>query len=178
MGSTEGPGGQAALDVLAADRTLFGDERACSFGVTINPADVEKARIAQLVPGIQWPLDYDRAISTAYGATIATDGPSSSYAPRWVPLNHMLRVHSGAPLNAGAYIMQQLRELTSAPEATQTVPVLIPPGVLPSELCGQLVDTYERNGGTETGFMRQENGVAVAKIDPGRKQRADYPIED
>src|SRR6187402_190390 len=73
LGHASGPEAQAALDLVAANRDLFDDEHACFFGVTVNPADAGEGRIAQLLPGIRWFLDYDRNVSMAYGA-LAADG--------------------------------------------------------------------------------------------------------
>lgn len=36
----------AALQLVRANRNLFDDQRACFFGVTIDPADVERGRIS------------------------------------------------------------------------------------------------------------------------------------
>src|SRR4051812_11507921 len=88
---------QAALQLIHQNRQLFDDERACFFGVTIDPADAEQGRIAAMPPGIRWFLDYDREVSTRYGA-IQANGEAMSYAPHWLLLDPMLRVRSRAPL--------------------------------------------------------------------------------
>ena len=56
------------LAALAAYRDLFDDERACFFGVTIDPQDAAQQRIAQSLPGIRWFLDYEGTVSSQYGA--------------------------------------------------------------------------------------------------------------
>ena len=41
--------------------TLFDDEDAAFFGITVDPADAATGRIRQQLPGIRFFLDYDRA---------------------------------------------------------------------------------------------------------------------
>lgn len=174
-GGREGP--QAALRVLQDHRDLFDDHNACFFGVTIDPADVAGGRIAQHLPGIRWFLDYDRAVSLKYGAA-RVEGQRVSYAPHWLLLDPMLRVRKTAPVSGGAEIMAELRRLTASPIPDLTAPVLVVPDVLSPDLCRRMVEAYDRNGGTESGFMRDENGVTVHKVDHQHKRRADYTIED
>ena len=59
-----------------------------------------------------------------------------------------------------------------------TAPVLVVPGVLPPNMCRHLIELYERKGGTESGFMREENGLTVAKVDHSHKRRADCHFDD
>src|SRR5215204_4514767 len=72
-GSAARPETQAALELVARHRRLFDDQRACFFGVTVDPADAAMGRIDQSLPGIRWFLDYDGAVSKAYGACAAED---------------------------------------------------------------------------------------------------------
>src|SRR5687768_6958090 len=74
VGRASGPAAQAALDLVDKNRDLFDDAHACFFGVTIDPADAAEGRIAQRLPGMRWFLDYDRAVSAAYGALAAERG--------------------------------------------------------------------------------------------------------
>src|SRR5262245_52272485 len=71
-----------ALALLAANRDLFDDLDACFFGVTVDPADAAEGRIAQQLPGVRWFLDYDQAVSKAYGAA----GEDGTYQPYWLLL--------------------------------------------------------------------------------------------
>src|SRR5690606_23201076 len=139
-------------------------------------------RIAQHLPGIRWFPDCDRKISSAYGA-IDEDGRTAAgegtaYAPRWLLLDAMLCVRGRAPLAKGREVMAQLRQCLSRPVETVPAPVLIVPDVLPRDLCHSLVDLYDTKGGTASGFMREENGITVTKIDPNHKRRSDCAIED
>jgi len=176
VGRASGPEAQAALALVAANRDLFDDARACFFGVTIDPADAAEGRIAQQLPGIRWFLDYDRAVSSAYGA-LATDDDEGGYAPFWLALDPMQRVFFVAPLSNGANVVAQFRKLAAIVQ-TMPAPVLIVPGVLPPEMCRHLIALYDQQGGTESGFMREVDGVTRTLVDHNHKRRADYPITD
>jgi predicted 2-oxoglutarate/Fe(II)-dependent dioxygenase YbiX len=177
MGSGADAAPQAALQLVQENRDLFDDERASFFGVTVDRDDVAQGRIGQQLPGIRWFLDYDHAVSTSYGATRIANG-IVSYAPHWLLLDPMLRVHSLEALGDGPAIMARLRELTATALQPTPAPVLIVPGVLAPELCRHLIGLYERNGGTDSGFMREENGVTVPRIDHSHKRRTDYQLVD
>jgi predicted 2-oxoglutarate/Fe(II)-dependent dioxygenase YbiX/peroxiredoxin len=178
LGSGGGEAGKAALDLLGRCRELFDDERASFFGVTIDPADVEQGRIARHLPGIRWFLDYDKKISSKYGAASEEAGGGVLYSPHWLLVDPMLRVATRAPLRDGAALIEELRRVFAAPPDFPPAPVLVVPGILNRETCRLLISLYERDGGTESGFMREENGITVRKIDPEHKRRADYHMED
>lgn len=179
LGSAGQEAAQAALAVLAAHRALFDDTRACFFGVTVDAEDAGAGRIAPVLPGIRWFLDYDRKVSTAYGAISETDG-AAAYTPHWLLLDPMLRVHSRAGLADGAQLLAELGGVAAAASDTGsgTAPVLVVPGIFPPDLCRHLIALYEANGGEESGFMREVNGVTTALHDHSHKRRADYVIED
>jgi predicted 2-oxoglutarate/Fe(II)-dependent dioxygenase YbiX len=180
MGSAAHDQSQAALRVLEANRALFDDAQACFFGVTIDPDDAASGRIQQRIPGIRWFLDFDRKVSAEYGAMEAGQtvaGQRATYTPHWLLLDPALRVWGRAPLNKGEAIMAQLRQCLGR-EMESAAPVLTVRNVLPRDLCRQLVELYEANGGAPSGFMREENGVTVTKLDPNHKRRSDCTIED
>lgn len=168
---------QAALALLAANRDLFDDERASFFGVTVDPDDADTGRIAQALPGIRWFLDYDRKVSTAYGAIGESDGAAAN-APHWLLLDPMLRARARATLADGANLMAELRRIVAAEPEPSAAPVLVVPGIFPPDLCRHLIALYEANGGEESGFMREVNGVTTAVHDHSHKRRADYTITD
>lgn len=159
---------QAALARLRPHRALFDDDRACFFGVTADPEDAPTGRIAPALPGIRWFLDYDRRVAALYGG-----------APGWVLLDPLLRVVRHARLSDGAAVLDMLANLLSAPPAADSfAPVLVMPGILSPDLCRELIAVYDRNGGRESGFMREENGITVARFDPRHKRRTDHIIKD
>lgn len=177
LGSTANEEQRAALALVAAHRKRFDDVRACFFGVSVDPQDSAAGRIAQQLPGIRWFLDYHGAVSEAYGA-LKRDGDKGHYTPHWLLLDPMLRVRDAAPLLEGERIMQRLAAEIASEAAPLTAPALIVPGVLSPEICRKLIDGYERNGGSDSGFMRDENGVTVLKVDHSFKRRRDWSIDD
>ncbi|MDQ4088104.1 MAG: 2OG-Fe(II) oxygenase [Pseudomonadota bacterium] len=161
-----------ALQVVAANRALFDDVNACFFGVTADPEDVNSGRIAQQLPGIRFFLDFDREVSTLYGALAETE-----YRPHWLVLDPTLRVIGAFPLDRGEEAVALLRSaIARHPQAF--APVLVVPNVLEPDLCRHLIKLYEENGGEESGFMREVDGKTVRVLDPNFKQRRDYLIED
>jgi predicted 2-oxoglutarate/Fe(II)-dependent dioxygenase YbiX/peroxiredoxin len=163
------------LELLAANRDLFDDANTCFFGVTIDPADVADGRIAQLLPGVRWFLDYDHAVSKAYGAI--GQGESGTYPPYWLLLDPLQRVVLHAPLAGGPSVLSECRRLAREPRG-MPAPVLVAPRILSPALCRRLIDVYERQGGEESGFMREIDGVTTAIVDHGHKRRADCTIDD
>ncbi len=55
-------------------------------------------------------------------------------------------------------------------------PVLALPRILDPEFCRELIFLYERNGGRESGFMREVDGRTVGMVDASHKRRRDYEI--
>lgn len=171
------PAGAAALATLAAHRELFDDLRASLFGVSIDASDVAEGRIAQQLPGIRWFIDDDRAISKAYHALVDDDG-KAGYRPHWLLLDSMLRVVGGFPIDQGEAAMAALRDLIASRDEPVSAPVLIVPRVFEPEFCRALIEAYDRDGGQESGFMRDVNGVTVEQFDYDHKRRSDFVVED
>jgi len=81
----------AALALIARHQALFDDRQASFFGITVDPDDAARGRIAQRIPGIRWFLDYDGLVSRAYGAS--QEGESGAgYIPHWLLVDTTLRV--------------------------------------------------------------------------------------
>jgi predicted 2-oxoglutarate/Fe(II)-dependent dioxygenase YbiX len=177
VGSAGHPAAAEALALVQRHRPLFDDENACFFGVTVDPADVREERIAPSLPGIRWFLDFDRAVSAQYGA-IEGESEGARYAAHWLLLDPMLRVRYRASLEDGERFMAACARHMREDDLPSTAPVLVIPNVLAPELCRHLIDRYEENGGTESGFMRDVDGKTVCIVDHSHKRRVDYVIED
>jgi predicted 2-oxoglutarate/Fe(II)-dependent dioxygenase YbiX/peroxiredoxin len=176
FGRAAEPASAAALSLVDASRNLFDDERACFFGVTVEPSDAAEGRIAQSLPGIRFFLDYDRALSRLYGAIPADD--ETRYLPHWLVIDPTLRLIDRFPIQAGEAALAALGAILAEPPATAFAPVLIAPRILEPAMCRKLIALYEAGGGEPSGFMRQVDGKTVLITDPAHKMRRDHTIED
>jgi predicted 2-oxoglutarate/Fe(II)-dependent dioxygenase YbiX len=165
-----------ALRLVDAHRALFDDERACFFGITVEPSDAAEGRIAQSLPGIRFFLDYDRGLSRLYGAIPAED--ETRYVPHWLVIDPILRLVDRFPIQAGEAALAALRAIAAEPPANDFAPVLVAPRILEPALCRKLIALYEASGGEPSGFMRQVDGKTVLVTDPSHKMRRDHTIED
>lgn len=169
------PAGAAALATVAANRDLFDDTQASLFGVSIDATDVTEGRIAQQLPGIRWFIDDDRAVSTAYHALVEHDG-KGRYRPHWLLLDRALRTVGSFPIDRGEAAMTALRDLVASPDEPASAPVLIVPRIFEPAFCRTLIAAYDRDGGRESGFMRDVDGVTVERFDPNHKRRSDFVV--
>jgi predicted 2-oxoglutarate/Fe(II)-dependent dioxygenase YbiX len=167
----------AAIDLVARHQDLFDDRRAAFFGITIDARDVGERRIRRRIPGIRWFLDYDMRVSRLLGAVSEKDG-QGAFEPHWLLLDPALRVVQRAAIGDGEAIFRALRTLIDEGLPDSQAPVLVVPRIFEPELCRHLVALYNRHGGTESGFMREENGLTVGKVDHSFKRRSDYHIDD
>jgi len=177
FGSAANPLCRAALDVASAHRPQFDDVSSCFFGITVDPEDVAQNRIEPQVPGFRFLLDFERTVSMAYGAA-PEEGVSTAYRPHWLVLDHMLQVAGGYAIGEGERAIAHLERLKAEPLEALWAPVLQVPRIFEPELCRTLTDLYDRNGGEESGFMREVDGRTIYMTDPYHKRRSDYSIED
>ncbi|MFN3388258.1 MAG: 2OG-Fe(II) oxygenase [Allosphingosinicella sp.] len=164
----------AALGAVLAKRPLFDDLHACFFGITADPQDVAQGRIAQMLPGLRWFLDYDRGLAARLGAVDA----GGEYRPHMLLLDPMLRVVGRYPLAMAERALADLQAVLAAPPPAAFAPVLTVPHIFEPELCRELIDLYKSSGGEPSGFMRDVGGKTVLVTDPAHKLRRDHVIED
>ncbi|QEH79424.1 redoxin domain-containing protein [Sphingomonas sp. C8-2] len=174
VGSAATAQAEAALAALVAQRDLFDDNRACFFGVTDDPEDAVRGRIAHMMPGIRWFLDHDRSIARRCRAIDA----AGQTRPHWLLCDPMLRVVGRAGIGAGTRLLDALRTLLARPEPDLPAPVLVAPNIFEPDFCRRLIDLYERHGGQPSGFMRDIDGRTVGVMDSSVKRRSDYHIDD
>lgn len=173
FGSTRIEGAAEALAIISRDRSLFDDRRACFFGVTTDPADAKAGKIAQQLPGIRFFLDYDRAISTAFGAAL-----DRAYRPQWLVLDRTLRILGVYAIGEGERALALLRNEIAARPEDDWAPVLNVTNVLPTDVCTALIHCFEDHGGETSGFVREVGGKSVIIFNPAFKQRRDWTIDD
>ncbi|MBR0671259.1 2OG-Fe(II) oxygenase [Neoroseomonas soli] len=184
LGSAARPEAQAALAAVTAARDLFDDERACFFGISVDPADRDQGRVQAMLPGIRFLFDLDGAVARETGIIrqdpAAPDGPET-FAAAWVLVDPMLRVVEVRPLREAEAILARLRALPPPEVHAGTEippPVLVLPRIFEPALCRALIDYYEERGGEPSGFMREVDGKTVGVFDPAVKRRRDCTIED
>jgi peroxiredoxin len=186
FGSASDSGSRRVLDDVLDNRHLFDDENVCFFGVSIDPEDESKRRVQNLLPGVRFFWDFDRLVSQLYGAAAGDGGEAgpARYRRFSLILDERLRVFATVPFEGDAdkhvpqimVCLKSLRERSAQEMAT--APVLIVPRVFEPVLCHKLIEYYESQGGEESGFMREEEGMTVHKVDYGHKQRRDQEILD
>lgn len=186
-GTSSAPGARAALDRVEARRALFDDERACFFGVSVDPADETEGRVRMLLPGLRHFFDVDGSVGRLYGALPADSTPGEPAPMRrlWVVLDPTLRVLKVFPFGPTGEEADDVLDYVAAlppPRAFAgfelQAPILLLPNVFEPELCERLIATYEREGGEESGFMRQVDGKTVLVKDHNHKRRKDCDITD
>ena len=174
FGSANFEGSSTALALVQRHRRLFDDSRACFFGVSIDPQDVQQERIKKQIPGIRFFLDYDREVSALYGAS-----SSGRYDPFWVLLDPALRVLGTYSITDGAQALRSLDEHLQQPFVDNAwAPVLLVPNVFEPQMCNHLIKLYEKQGSEVSGFMRDVGGTTVHVLDATHKRRRDHIIED
>jgi predicted 2-oxoglutarate/Fe(II)-dependent dioxygenase YbiX len=152
------------LAAQAARVPHLDDERACLFGVMAG------APLAS-APGQRWFLDTERGLTGLYGME----------AGGWLLLDPQLRLFARGGLN-DLEVLQTLLQRLPPPAAhagvEMSAPVLILPRLFEPALCETLIDVYRQQGGEESGFMREVDGVTRLMTDPRHKRRKDVILED
>lgn len=186
--SAADPAGHAAIAAATAGRERFDDVRASFFGVSLDADDEAQQRIADSLPGLRFFHDFDGTIARLYGAVPHEWQPGdagSAMRRFWLVLDPTLRVLARIPFAADGSDHAALFRLLDAlppPERFAGVelqaPVLYLPNVFEPGFCARLIELYESQGGTESGFMREVDGKTRLITDPGFKRRRDVMIED
>lgn len=160
----------AALDLLAAAADRMDVNHAVCFGV-VSGGDAPHARR-------RWPqlrLFHEDPPAVLY--PLYKVGPEGG----WIVIDTSMRILMRAPLSDGATVLSRVATLPPAGlmgSTDQLAPILAVPGVFEPEFCRQLVALYQRHGGTDSGFMREESGRTVGVIDHGFKRRKDMEVND
>jgi peroxiredoxin/predicted 2-oxoglutarate/Fe(II)-dependent dioxygenase YbiX len=194
FGSARQPGVLDLLKRFRACADLFNDERAAFFGVSCDPTDEAEQRVTEQIPGFRQFWDTDLKISSAFGACVSPGDQASGslrYAPVSYVLDRQLRVVAVLPINTTdeanlqahvdrvVALVDTLSQPASAGLSQPGAPVLLVPRVLEPELCRELIDYYNTQGGYDSGYMTSDaQGRTVGVIDYGRKRRRDCNIDD
>lgn len=189
------PAGEAARRLMAevvALRAAFDDHTLMLFYVVSDPEDLTRLGVEQIVPGIRYFMDYDRSIAarfgfvptTSDGEPISTSGPVESGV---VALDRALRCLQTLVVTDQAIrpvigpLIEGVRQLAAWQKATPNInhaPVLVAERVFEPSFCRTLIGHYNTRGGEDSGFMREQDGFTVGKVDHSFKRRRDCVIED
>lgn len=174
------------LQHFTSHNDFFNDEKASFFGVSIDPKDETEGRVQQRVPGFRYFWDFDRKVSTLYGAVnraTSTD-KAVAYQPFTLVLDPLLRVIAVIPLSDPARhnaifddVIKRLPEIDGYAGVKLNAPVLVLPRVFEPEFCRRLISLYNQHGGQESGFMREVDGKTVGVLDHQFKRRKDYYLD-
>ncbi|MBS7691844.1 2OG-Fe(II) oxygenase [Pseudomonas lalucatii] len=182
FGSAAEPLSARVLELLAAERRRFDDDNLCFFGVSVDPEDERQQRVTCRLPGVRFFWDFERAVSTLYGAQQA-DG---QYRRVSYVLDPLLRVLAVLPFasDAQAHVRELLALLDRLPAvgaacpARMQAPVLVLPRVFEPKLCRALIDYYRSQGGEPSGFMQDIDGKTVLVLGKDHKSRRDCLLAD
>lgn len=180
--SADADGGRVLAD-FQSNRGIFDDTNICFFGVSTDPEDEKAGRVRESLPGMRYFWDFDLAISRQFGLAPEEGG---DYRKATFLLDPRLRVIAYVPFGAEPdkhwprllEIVKKLPHLGAPKVAETPAPVLTVPYVFEPELCRRLIETYDRQGGDDSGFMRDVEGKTVGLIDHGFKRRRDVLLED
>jgi peroxiredoxin len=186
--SAADPVGREALATALGRRDLFNDTHASFFGVSLDPGDETRGRIRHSMPGIRFFLDFDGRVSRAYGAIPDDAQPGNGRVPVqrfWCVIDPTLRIVAKIPFGTdGAGHREAIAMIDRLPAPGRhagielQAPVLVLRDVFEPALCEELIATYERVGGTPSGFMRQLEGRTVLVHDADHKRRRDCLVEE
>lgn len=188
FGSAADGHARAALKAAHGRPDIFNDDRACFFGVSIDPEDETSGRIKNRMPGYRNFWDFDLMVSRLYGVAQKDTSPRQgqfALARQWVVIDPTMRVIAAIPFREDRSDLDEVMGLMDSlppPERFAGVeimaPVLFLPRVFEPELCRHLIGLYEAQGGEESGVMREIAGKTVGVADPRFKRRKDYNIGD
>lgn len=176
------------LDMLrrvAARTDVFDNAHAAFFAVSMDPRDREE-RDGQIPNSFNLHLfwDFNGRISQRYGVLeeALEPGQQRRFTPASFILDPALRVLSVVPLHDPSQHAALLARIAGAlpgiAQQARPAPVLVLPRVFEPEFCRALMDYYDNRGGSDSGFMRDDNGKTVGVVDYGMKRRRDCTIDD
>lgn len=185
FGSSAQPVGKALIEAFIAAAATFADPDFYFFGVSCDPADRNDARLTQLPPGMDIFWDQERQVTRRYRLLPADAANAQGLQPVTFLLDQALRIigifaTQDGRLQADSVlqVLKRLPKLGPPRPAQMQAPVLVLPHVFERDLCRRLIEGFQQNGGTESGFMVERGGRTVRENDPRHKRRRDWIITD
>lgn len=99
-GSAGDPHAQAALEAAHERPDIFDDDRACFFGVSVDPEDEAAGRVTNRIPGYRHFWDFDLNASRRYGVADKEANPGGgpvALERQWVVIDPTMRVIAAIP---------------------------------------------------------------------------------
>jgi peroxiredoxin/predicted 2-oxoglutarate/Fe(II)-dependent dioxygenase YbiX len=184
FGSSSTSAAQSAIKLFTEDMRLhFNDTELTFFGISVDAKD--ETHLKQQLPGIRYFWDFEGKVSYLYGASDSEHMGkfNPQYTAFTLVLDPLLRVIARFDFDDINIHHQQIKDfLIRLPdsvisrESKQHAPVLILPRVFEPELCRTLIATYEKGGGSPSGFVTEKGGYTVFKDDPNVKKRQDFDL--
>jgi predicted 2-oxoglutarate/Fe(II)-dependent dioxygenase YbiX len=180
-----GPAQQAParFEHFLAGAGLFANPDCYFFCVVLGKAAEGDRALTERRSGMDTFWD-EGDLSRRYGALPAGKG-GAGFEPTSLILGIDMRilavVKQPDPLQHAATILELMKRLPQigAPKpGLPQAPVLILDSVFEPALCRRLIEGYERGGGQESGFMREQDGKTVLVVDHKHKRRSDWTIDD
>ena len=169
-------------------RSEFEQLQVLFFGVSIDPNDKERNLPSEIAPSYTFFWDLEKAVSNKYGVCKTIEEEETNgiqYAPQTFILNENLQLLNcfsmGNPAEHAEKVLGFLKALPPIKEAkpaNKHAPVLVIPNVFDRDFCRILIDLYNTEGGSPSGFMRQIDGKTVGLLDNNFKKRQDVFIDD
>jgi peroxiredoxin/predicted 2-oxoglutarate/Fe(II)-dependent dioxygenase YbiX len=179
FGSARDPQIKRVLAEFDAARQAL--QQTAFFGISIDPNDQALETEIDQSDRFAFLWDFKGDLSIRYGVCQLEEGSSGiTYDPTTFILDENLRILSIIPLETHLpHVAQVLDVLSRLPAPApprliqQQAPVLLIPQVFSLDFCQHLIHLYETDGGTESGFMKQEGDKTVVVLNPAVKRRRD-----
>jgi peroxiredoxin len=165
---------------LMAGAHRFGDVTTALLLVTADPQD-EGASVPQGVAGVRYFFDFERTLIGMFAApaTIEADVPVTYVIDERLRVLAVITTRDASSHADEVYaVFDGLLPISPSTSAQIQAPVLIVPHVFEPQLCRALIAGYDTDGGEESGFMVERDGLTVSKLDYSHKRRSDWNMKD
>ena len=174
LASPANPRIEHELAELFRDSHLFDEDRIVFYGILTAPPDDPAPYLNRSTVASAFIADYDGAVSRAFGA---------AGMPRTIVLDPMLRAvadiawdHADGHAATVRGVLQTLPAVDDSAGVPLTAPVLIVPRVFDFPLCDVLIQSYEKLGGKDSGFLLDVDGKTAQVVDYRLKRRNDLVV--
>ena len=173
--SLAGEDERAQHDLVLARRDLFDDNRAVYFGVSVDPGDRAERGLANAAKGLRYFWDDAQTACAALGL-VGEGLPKTAV----FLIDPAFRVLMAEPLERTGQVLDRLKEeLDREAGAADSAfaPVLTLPRIFEPEFCWLMIDYFEANNPTESGFAKDIDGRTQLVVNPDLKRRHDVIVE-